>query len=263
MTLHEGSQQDPAPPDYGRSEVEVAVLGPVEIRGAVEPFRRRAAGELVAYLAFHPRGATNEVWSAALWPDRCPAQSTLHSTVSVARRSLGRASDGSEHLTRRDGRLCLGRSVGTDIERFARSASSADPLQWKEALSMVRGQIFDGLTLSDWTVLEGISAELESMVVATALKAAEEALHRGQGEEAEWMIRRGLRVSPYDERLYRGLLRSIEAKGNCVGLRSTMAELRHLAAAGEGAAIHPETVALYRELARIRLPEAEGDLVRL
>ena len=32
------------------------------------------------------------------------------------------------------------------------------------------------------------------------------------------MVRRALRVSPYDERLYRALLRATEAQGNRVGL---------------------------------------------
>jgi DNA-binding SARP family transcriptional activator len=263
VTYFDTAGQCPGQFGVRAGEVEVAVLGPVEFRGTAAPFARRSAGALVAYLALHPRGATNDVWSAALWPDRSVASSTVHSTTSVARRALGRSPDGCHHLTRRGGRLGLGPAVGTDAERFARAAASPDPARWREALSLVRGQLFEGLALADWAVLEGIYAELESMVVATALKAADEALLRGQGEEAEWMIRRGLRVSPYDERLYRGLLRSTEAKGNCLGLRATMAELRHLAAAGEGADIHPQTVALYRELARIGRPEAEGHLVRL
>ena len=47
------------------------------------------------------------------------------------------------------------------------------------------------------------------------------------------MIRRGLRVSPYDERLYRALLRAAEAMGNRVGMRSAMAELLRVAADGD------------------------------
>jgi DNA-binding SARP family transcriptional activator len=112
-------------------------------------------------------------------------------------------------------------------------------------------------------VLEGISAEVESMVVSAALQGAEEALRLGLGEEAAWMIRRGLRVSPYDERLYRGLLRATEATGNRLGLRATMAELLRLADDGDGAVIHPRTVTLYEELARGLVPEPKGDLVRL
>ena len=143
----------------------------------------------------------------------------------------------------------LGPSVGTDVDRFVRAASTSDPGRWLHALSLVRGRLFDGLSLSDWAVLDGTSAELESMVAVTALQGAEEALRVGSGEEAEWMIRRGLRVSPYDERLYRGLLRATEAKGNRLGLRLAMAELLSLASDGDEACLHPQTLALYRELA--------------
>jgi DNA-binding SARP family transcriptional activator len=247
----------------GIPEVEVAVLGPVEIRGAAHAFSRRAATELVVYLALHPGGATNEAWSAALWPDRSLAPSTLHSTASVARRALGRSADGADHLTRHRGRLYLGRTVGTDVDRFAAAAASSDPRRWKDALSLVRGRLFDGLALSDWTVLDGTAADLEAMVVRTALRAAEAALGLGSADEAEWLIRRGLRVSPYDERLYRCLLRATEAQGNRLGLRSAMAELLCLASDGDGGTIHPRTVALYRELAQSPVPEAGGDLVRL
>jgi DNA-binding SARP family transcriptional activator len=247
----------------GRPEVEVAVLGPVEIRGAARSFSRRAATELVVYLALHPGGATNEVWSAALWPDRSVAPSTLHSTASVARRALGRSADGTDRLTRHRGRLSLSRAVGTDVDRFAAAAAASDPGRWRDALTLVRGRLFDGLALSDWTVLDGTAAELEAMVVQTALRGAETALGLGCPDEAEWMIRRGLRVGPYDERLYRGLLRATEAQGNRLGLRTAMAELLCLASDGDGATIHPRTVALYRELAHSPVPEAGGDLIRL
>jgi DNA-binding SARP family transcriptional activator len=252
-----------APP--GDPEVEVAVLGPVEIRGAVRDFCRTSAKELVVYLAFHRQGVRNDVWAAALWTDRCVAPSTLHSTASVARRSLGRSKDGVEHLPRGGRRLRLGDTVGTDVERFARAAAEPDPASWKDALGLVRGPLFEGLCLTDWAVMDGTQAQLESMVVDTALKGAADALGRGRGEEAEWMIRRALRVSPYDERLYRCLLRAAHVMGNRVGLRSAMAELLCVASDGANrprgrrgrppgveahASIHPRTTALFRELAQ-------------
>ena len=242
----------------------MAVLGPVEVRGASRPFCRAAAKELVVYLALHRAGARNDVWAAALWTDRCVAASTIHSTASVARRSLGRSRSGADHLPHAGRRLRLADSVGTDVERFALAAADPDPERWKDALGLVRGRLFDGLRLSDWAVLDGTQAHVEGMVAATALKGAEHFLRRGDGEEAEWMIRRALQISPYDERLYRALLRSAEIMGNRVGLRAAMAEL--LCVAGEGrfsgsepsenavpwyarSSIHPKTVALFRELA--------------
>ena len=74
-------------------------------------------------------------------------------------------------------------------------------------------------------------------------------------------MRRALRLSPYDERLYRALLLATAAQGNRALLRSTMAEL--LVLAGEPldravrpglpvllASLHPDTTHLYRDLLR-------------
>ena len=100
--------------DGSEPAVLVAVLGPIEIRGAVRPFSRAWAEELVVYLAMHPGGVSNEVWATALWPDRLMAPSSLHSTASVARRALGQRADGNDHLPRSHGRLTLAPTVGTD-----------------------------------------------------------------------------------------------------------------------------------------------------
>ena len=74
--------------------VEVAVLGPVVVRGAPGPFRRSAARELVVYLAFHRGGVRHAEWSLAIWPERPVSLSTAHSTSCDARRALGRDSQG-------------------------------------------------------------------------------------------------------------------------------------------------------------------------
>ncbi len=199
-------------------EVEVAVLGPVEIRGAARPFCRASSRELVVYLAFHRQGALSDVWRTALWTDRCIAPSTLHSTASVARRALGRSQSGAEHLPRGGRRLRLADTVGTDVERFALAVADPDPARWKDALGLVRGRPFEGLRLADWADPgrdpgpagdDGGRHRPEGWLNTP--------LRRGRGEEAEWVIRRGLRVSPYDERLYRGLLRATEMMGNRVG----------------------------------------------
>jgi DNA-binding SARP family transcriptional activator len=261
-----------------RRDVEIAVLGPVEIRGAARPFCRSSAKELVVYLAFHREGVRTDVWATALWADRSVAPSTLHSTASVARRALGRASNGTDHLPRTGRRLQLADTVRTDVERFAEAAADPDPSRWKEALGLVRGRAFDGLGLADWAVLEGTQARVESLVVDTALRGAEHHLRRGCGEEAEWMIRRALQVSPYDERLYRVLLRAVETMGNRVGLRVAMADLLLLAADGgmprrqppteamrvkAPSPLHPRTVALFHELTRGYIPATWGDPSRL
>ena len=140
-----------------------------------------------------------------------------------------------------------------------RSASSVDPCQLLEAMRLVRGPLFSGLHRTDWAVFDGTQSDIESLVVRTALRGADAFVELGCGDEAEWMIRQALHVSPYDERLYRGLLKATAAQGNRVRLRSAMAQLVTLA--GEAPrppawtaahvptdCLHPETTALYRDL---------------
>ncbi|HEY1829057.1 MAG TPA: BTAD domain-containing putative transcriptional regulator [Acidimicrobiales bacterium] len=238
------------------SVVEIDLFGPMVVRGLAFPFRRSSARELVAYLALHRDGVRNEVWSEALWPTRVVSQATCDSTVSDCRRALGCDGDGMARLVR-DGRILrLADSVHTDVEQFARLASADHPEAWRRALGLVRGTLLEGMQLSDWAVFDGTQAQVESMVVITARKAVEYCLASGRAEQAEWAVRQGLRACPYDERLYRALLRATAAQGNLVQLRCTMAELRAIAGAdqeGAGAvpgpaAMHPDTEALFQEL---------------
>jgi DNA-binding SARP family transcriptional activator len=236
--------------------VEVAVLGPVRVRGAPRPFHRAAARELVVYLAFHREGVRHDEWALALWPDRPVAASTVYSTASDARRALGRAPDGAARLPS-GSRLRLHGSVTTDVDRFAALARSG---RWTDALRLVRGPLFGALRRSDWAVLDGTLVQVESSVVHAVLQGADALLSTGRGPESEWLVRRGLVVSPYDERLYRALLRALAAQGNRLGLRAAMAQLlvmsgdplvTRLPAGWERASWeprHPETSALYREL---------------
>jgi len=245
-----------------RAEVDVAILGPVEIRGAARPFQRAGALDLVVYLAMHSYPVGNEQWANALWPDRLMAPPTLHSTVSAARRSLGRARAGGDHLPHRRGSLALAPTVGSDWCRFRRAAASRDPDRWWEAVSLLRGRPFTGLRHGDWTVLEGIEADIAETVADLSVRMAEHLLAAGDGHEAAVAARKGLSACPYDERLFRILLRASDAVGNPAGVESAMSELLGLIRGDDQdfgetprnedvlALVHPETAALYGSLSR-------------
>jgi DNA-binding SARP family transcriptional activator len=261
--------------------IEVAVLGPVELHGAARSFRRSAALELIVYLAFHRHGVSHGECAVAIWPERPVSLSTLHATASDARRTLGHDASGAAYLPRGT-KLRLRRLVGTDAERFAELAESDDPWRLRQALSLVRGPLFTGLRRIDWAVLDGTRNDLEASIVRAALRGAATFLGRGRGDLAEWMVRRALVVSPYDERLYRGLLRATAAQGNRARLARTMAQLLTFAGetfagqeAGAGVprrsqeadppllgCLHPRTAALYHELLRGE-PATGGRAARL
>jgi DNA-binding SARP family transcriptional activator len=235
----------------------VAVLGPVSVSGLPLAFRRAAARELIVYLAFHREGVRHAEWSLALWPDRPVSLATVHSTASDARRALGRTPEGAVRLPC-GSPLRLHPSVVTDVDHFAELARCATPEAGIEAAGLLRGPLFGGLRRADWAVLDGTQARVESLVVHTVLQAAEWLRRDGRAAAAEWVVRRGLLASPYDERLYRSLLRALAAQGNRTAMHAAMAQLLVLArearaafvarGAGGAGALHPETTELYGEL---------------
>ncbi len=258
--------------------VHLCVLGPVEVRGAAGPFRRSAALELAVYLAFHRRPVRHGEWALALWPDRAVSSSTIYSTASDARRALGRDGTGDERLPRSGRHLELGSDVRTDVARFEALASGGRLADLVDAMALVRGPLFAGLRRADWAVFDGTEASVQSLVADTALRAAELLVGQGLAAEAERVVRRALLACPYDERLYRSLLRAAAAQGNRVGLRSTLSQLLALAGA-DGATpaavtsagrlipvmscLHPDTAALYHELVGATTPAPGGHPVRL
>jgi hypothetical protein len=152
-------------------------------------------------------------------------------------------------------------------------SASPEPAAWIAALELVRGRPFEGLDRADWTVLEGFVADMEEGVVDLALRLADHLLptsragqapvSAGSAADAARAARRALRASPFDERLYRVLLRAADAQGNPGGVESVMRELGWLLRPeiGDGGhpaqnpvdlsdLVHPETAALYRSLSR-------------
>lgn len=240
----------------------MAVLGPVRVHGAAAPFRRSASLDLAVYLALHRRSVRHAEWALALWPDRPVSAATVYSTASDLRRALGRSAGGTARVSRGSA-LRLHHTVGSDVEHLAELARSQDPDDACRALSLVRGPLLSGLRRADWAVFDGTKAAIESQVVRSAVRAAELLACNGRPDEAEWAVRRGLMVSPYDERLYRALLRATAAQGSRVRLHATMAELRGMAAGCDDEAswaqraptastrperLHPRTTGLYRDL---------------
>jgi DNA-binding SARP family transcriptional activator len=113
---------------------------------------------------------------------------------------------------------------------------------------------FDGLRSADWPILEGIGPAIEAAVVDLSGRLAGACLSRGDARGAQRAARHGLLVSPYDERLYRMLMRAADLGGNPAGVESAMSELVRLVADDIEPldSVHPSTVELYRSLTRRR-----------
>jgi DNA-binding SARP family transcriptional activator len=242
--------------DLEEAAVEVRVLGRVDLAG-VRRIERSKAIELIAYLALHPQGATpDEVWEA-LWPERPVNRGTLHTTVTAARSGLGRAPDGTRYLPdAHDGRYRLSPQLGVDWARFhplvGRGEDAADGLDaLRQALELVRGVPLTSPTGRgyEWAVVH--QTEMETVIAEVAERLALRCLDLGDHPGANWAARRGLLASPYDERLYRVLMRAAHAAGNPAGVDAVWNELLSVLDADLELIddeLHPETVALYTTL---------------
>jgi DNA-binding SARP family transcriptional activator len=230
--------------------VEVSILGPVEIRNTVEPLGGHPLlTELVVYLAMHPEGATTSAWETAIWPNRRMPQQTIANRLSEARRALGDADDGRPRMRKVDERHLIA-DVTTDWQEFRSLSESEDAASWRGALRLVRGRPFGDLHEGQWALLEGFSAEIEHAISSVALRYGGFALRSGDPDAATWAAHRGLRATPWDERLHRLLMEAADANGDRAGVEAT---LRHLALVLEIdgdplRAVHPETARLYERL---------------
>ena len=92
---------------------------------------------------------------------------------------------------------------------------------------------------------------METVIAEAAERLALRYLDVGDHRQANWAARRGLLASPYDERLYRVLMRAADAAGNPAGVDAIWKELLTVLDADLDLVddeLHPETIALYTAL---------------
>lgn len=211
-------------------EITVKLLGPVEIVGAVHKVWRPRMLESIVYFALHPDGVSKATWVSAIWPDQHVSRDSLNTMLWQLRKALGCDKYGNRHFPSgsetNSKRLKLAQSVTTDVVQFRRLSQSPNIDDWKEALKLVRGRPFDGIIDSGWVVFEGHLAEVESLVTKCAIELSEQSFENDDPETALWSARQGLLAVPYDERLWRIVLRATYAISKSIpSLESVMNEL--------------------------------------
>jgi DNA-binding SARP family transcriptional activator len=240
-------------------EVEVQVLGPVDVIGSRIALARRDCVELAAYLALHPNGASDERLITVLWPDRAPARSTFNTTVSTTRSRLGRARDGTPHFPRNaasGGTYRLGPLVTTDLARFSARVAhargcvpSAAIETLRSAMDLVRGKPFEATRGYEWAFSESLIAHIEATIADAAHQLAQRYLDAGDANAAIAVAVEGLVAAPADEVLYRDRMLACDRAGNPAGVETVMDELCEVVATLEPYDdLHPETLALYERL---------------
>ena len=245
----------------GEPEVEIRVLGPVQVHG-VPPINRRRTVELIAHLALHPNGVTGSQLKTAIWPDTIPSQDTFNVTVHRARSGLGISRDGTHHLPHavtNGSSYSLGAHVTSDLARFtdlaARSRSAIDRVDeaklLKQALELLRGQPFEGSQGYEWAYTEGIVVEAEALIADTAHRLAQIALASGDAALATWAATKGLMAVPGSEPLYRDRMQAAHLNGDPAAVDRIVDELcRYVETLDPLDDLHPDTIDLWHRIGR-------------
>ncbi len=248
-------------------EVIVHVLG--EVHATAPPgddlltIPKQKSLEALTYLALRESPVDREELQAALWPSGTNTLKTFHNTIWAARKALSTARPDSDLFPDpAEGRYTLSEGMVTDYGLFSELVALADEREdareaamlLAEALTLVHGEPFTGGGRGYAWV-----APHTGLIIAQVVDAAEELAEvRLAGDDwrgAEWAARQGLKVCPYEERLYRLLMRSAFAAGSLPGVRRVYDELTSLLADPDDGVepedtVHPDTVALLDRLTR-------------
>ena len=193
----------------------LALLGPVCLTGPHISFMRRVSQRrrtaLLALLA-SSRGApvSRDRLLGILWPDRDErsARHLLADSVYVLRQTLG-----DEAIVASGESLQLSPDlVWTDVVEFR--AALADE-RWSDALELYRGDFLDGFFVRNaadfdqWAMAE--RSRLQSLATRAASALADRLQRAGRLPEAVNAAERALELSPFDETLFRYLVRALLA----------------------------------------------------
>jgi hypothetical protein len=240
-------------------DVWLDVLGPVEVSGWAEPVgRRRKLEELVVYLATHELPVPGERLRCAVWAEVEVASKSFIQAMSRARRHLG----GQRHLPEASaGAYRLGPGVGCSWSAFkeltgaAGAAARSDPDQalalWRQALSLVRGEPFAGVTKGSyiWAWSEGLAYEMQVAITRAADALGTLALAKDDPDTAEWAVRQGLLAMPTQLSLFDWEMRVAAHRKDLDGLNAAFAARRRAEEALDPLAeVPPETVKLFETL---------------
>ena len=215
------SEPELLPPQQG--DVEISVLGPVEISGgdvsALEPSRRMAALALLAYMAAHDRPITADEIAGALWPLDAskddingPQRKTVMNVISRARAVLGYTAAGKERIVYSSQGYRLAGDVTSDWDRFEKYVANArrqSPdgamTSLRRALELVRGEPFGGVLSSqffEWVASEHLDMTFSAKAVDAAQDLGQFALNAGDLDGVVWAVEKGLQLEPTREELF-------------------------------------------------------------
>jgi hypothetical protein len=244
--------------------VFAAMLGPLEVSGTgpTEPDKAPLLREALVFLLHHRDGIHPRVLAAALWPLGATA-TVAEATFARLATWLGDDPHGRPNLqTDEEGRLRLGPYVWSDWDVFlslhsrALYDASAGTQEQRDQLLRVALDMVRGPFLADreagrygWLAYEVAEAQVPAIIADTGLRLVDSLTSSGRPEDALEAVKSGMRGSPDDEELWRGLLRATAATGDSERLRGAVEGLYKRTWYVHGVqGLHPHTEALVDEL---------------
>jgi DNA-binding SARP family transcriptional activator len=208
---------EPPVVDPSRPRLSVSALGRVqvvlhgddgdqEIGGTLTPKQR----EMLVFLALHPDGARREALNEALWPNSRPPRpyNSFHNTLSVLRRALADATGGTntDFVLNEDGRYRLNSDL-VDVDFWHLQRALGDSLVSDTgpttAVEIYRGDLAEDVTAA-WAepIRESVRRD-----VLDALGSLVRAHSDIDPEKALILLERTRKLDPYNEDVYRSLIR--------------------------------------------------------
>ncbi|HYY10736.1 MAG TPA: bacterial transcriptional activator domain-containing protein, partial [Kineosporiaceae bacterium] len=168
-------------------------------------------------------------------PVRRLSPATIWSLASRTRKWLGNAPDGTPYYPRTPdaGAHRLHSAVRTDwsvfLELVGDDVAATPTPRLVEALALVRGRPFDGVSDRHYSWSEPLRQEMTAAVVDVAHEVADRALAAGDAATARRASRVGRTVDPLHELLWRDGLRAEYVAGNREAQRRLAEQLHSLA----------------------------------
>jgi len=245
-------EPEPAPqPEPVREEdqraVSIRVLGPLAVYGLAHKVKRAATFELLAYLAFHPQGASRDELTEVIWPGQDPKRTRprLWQSVSEAKRALGGA------WLHHGERYQLDRAqVRVDLDELDRlltttSDNGNDPAALETALALWRGEPLEG---SDFLWAEGERRNLHATLVDLLERVGRARLAHDDARAALQLAEQAIGLEELHEPSWRLALQAEHALGLRESITRRYDELAHSLDEQLGLEPARETRLVYRQL---------------
>lgn len=252
------------------AELKIQMLGEFSIRSGSQIIsdndnRSRKVWLLLAYMIYcRNHFIAQDELVRLLWGDEAGSSNpgnALKTMLHRVRSMLNQLGDGMGYslISRREGSYAWNTEIPLffDVDEFEALCKSAGAAAGNEeklslylqALDLYRGDFLSKLSYEPWVV--PISTYFHNLYIQSAQTTLTLLEARGRLEEVVSLCRRATVIDPYNEDLYRHLMRALLNQGNQRGAIQVFEEMSELLFSNFGIMPSDETKALFREAERI------------